>query len=101
MPFIGCFSVSQTCQESGSADYLEESTEDKHLLTGCWIIMLHGPPDIDLSALFFVFSYFTFAVKNSRFVFGQMDRSWLLLLWEEIYSAVDRGPCLSLGFIRC
>lgn len=53
VPFIGCFSVSQTCQESGSADYLVESTEDKHLLTGCWIIIfLHGPPDIDLSALF-------------------------------------------------
>lgn len=49
----------------------------------------------------FVFFYFTFAVKNSRFVFGQMDRSWLLLPREEIYSAVDRGPCLSLGFIRC
>lgn len=49
----------------------------------------------------FVFSYFTFAVKNSRFVFGQMDRSWLLLPREEINSAVDRGPCLSLGFIRC
>lgn len=49
----------------------------------------------------FVFSYFTFAVKNSRFVFGQMDRSWLLLPREEINSTVDRGPCLSLGFIRC
>lgn len=28
-------------------------TEDRHLLTGCWIIIFsHGPPDIDLSALF-------------------------------------------------
>lgn len=42
-----------------------------------------------------------FSVKNSRFVFGQMDRSWLMHPGEEINSTVDQGPCLSLGFIRC
>lgn len=42
-----------------------------------------------------------FPVKNSRFVFGQMDGSWPMLPGDETNSAVDRGPCLSLGFIRC
>lgn len=107
--FTGSFSVFQTCQESKNNDYFEESTdtEEKDLITDCWItIFLHGQSYIDLSALFscpFLFFLFfsIFAVKNSRLVFGQMDRSWPMLPREEINSAVDWGPCLSLGFIRC
>ena len=101
--FTGRFSVFQTCQESKSDDYSEGSTDtqEKNLFTGCWItVFLDELRYIDhcFRVLYF---FFTFAVKNSRFVFGQMDGSWLMLPQEEINSTVDWGPCLSLAFIRC
>lgn len=62
----------------------------------CVIVFLEVPANLPL-----VFVFFFHPVKNSRFVFGQMDRSWPTLPGDEINSAVDRGPCLSLAFIRC
>lgn len=70
---------------------------NNHILT--WATLYWSVSVVFVTSFFFFF--LTFAVKNSRFVFGQMDRSWLMLPREEINSAVDWGPCLSLGFIRC
>lgn len=68
----------------------------------CCVIIFLGSPGKSLSGkIWSCFCLFFHPVKNSRFVFGQRDRSWPTLPGDEINSAVDRGPCLSLAFIRC
>ena len=34
-------------------------------------------------------------------MFEQMGENWPPLPGDEIYSAMEPGPCLSLGFIGC
>lgn len=43
----------------------------------------------------------SFGIKASRFVFEQMGENWPCFPRDEIYSAMEPAPCLSLSFIGC
>lgn len=80
-------------------DFLKEKGQTEKIYYIPCIDIIRQIPEGD----FFIFytSLILFNVEASRFVFEQMGENWTHFPRDEIYSAMEPGPCLSLSFIGC